>query len=308
MVEEYASVPGYLRIGPEPERRIRLTDRGYTLLRPAGTDKSKGVVVFVDPGRFDTAAFFDVTGGFDAQALSQGLSVLHISTGNPLEFLLDEGALDDVTRRVVAILKRQGLASAPLFLAGMSLGGTRALKLTIFLQRHRGRYSIEPAAVAVVDAPLDMTRMWNAMRRAGEARFHPAAADEGRWVRYMLETNLGGTPGEVPDRYVSYSPYAHSAPDAGNAVHLRDVAVGAYHEPDVNWWIENRRKSYYDMNSIDLAALINTLRLHGNERAELITTHRRREGFAGGSSPHTWSIVDETDLVDWFLAQAKPRR
>ena len=241
MVDEYDSVPGYLRIGPEPERRICLTDRGYTLLRPAGTDKSKGVVVFVDPGRFDTAAFFDVTGGFDAQALSQGLSVLHISTGNPLEFLFDEGA-------------------------------------------------------------LDMTRMWNAMRRAGEARFHPAAADEGRWVRYMLETNLGGTPGEVPDRYVSYSPYAHSAPDAGNAVHLRDVAVRAYHEPDVNWWIENRRKSYYDMNSIDLAALINTLRLHGNERAELITTHRRREGFAGGSSPHTWSIVDETDLVDWFLA------
>ena len=37
----------------------------------------------------------------------------------------------------------------------------------------------------------------------------------------------------------------------------------------MDWWIENRRKSYYDMNSIDLAALINQLRVLGNESAEL---------------------------------------
>jgi hypothetical protein len=91
----------------------------------------------------------------------------------------------------------------------------------------------------------------------------------------------------------------------GNAVHLRDVPVRAYHEPDVDWWIENRRKSYYSMNSLDLAALVNELRLLGNERAFLITTHGTRAGFEDGSSPHTWSIVDNGELVDWFLEQVR---
>ena len=35
------------------------------------------------------------------------------------------------------------------------------------------------------------------------------------------------------------------------------MAVRLYTEPDVNWWIDNRRKDYYDLNSIDDAALIN---------------------------------------------------
>jgi hypothetical protein len=57
------------------------------------------------------------------------------------------------------------------------------------------------------------------------------------------------------------------------------------------------------MNSVDLAALVNELRLQGNDQAELVTTHRAREGVDEGSSPHTWSFVDNADLVEWFLAQ-----
>lgn len=66
---------------------------------------------------------------------------------------------------------------------------------------------------------------------------------------------------------------------------LREVAVRVYHEPDVDWWIQNRRKSYYSMNSIDHAALINTLKLLSNDRAELVTTHQARDGFDEGASP-----------------------
>jgi hypothetical protein len=57
------------------------------------------------------------------------------------------------------------------------------------------------------------------------------------------------------------------------------------------------------MNSIDLAALINELKLRGNRQAELITTHQVRAGYAKGSSPHTASIVDHEKLLDRFLSQ-----
>ncbi len=300
--EEYEPVEGLLRIGPEPERAIPLTEKGHTLVLPDGGELPRSVFVFLDPRRFDGWRA-PAVGSFDHVALARGVALLHLTTGNPLDFFFDDATLRNVAGRMQRLLESHGLQDIPLCFGGLSLGGTRALKLTIFLLQHRDEFWAVPAAVAVVDAPLDMIRLWETERRAAGNAFHPAAADEGRWVTYLLETNLGGTPDERFDRYVEYSPYAHSAPNGGNAALLRDVALRAYHEPDVDWWIERRRKSYYDMNSIDLAALVNELRLQGNERAELVTTHRARERYDEGVSPHTWTIVDNADLVEWCLAQ-----
>ncbi|MEZ5040542.1 MAG: hypothetical protein R2828_11630 [Saprospiraceae bacterium] len=71
-------------------------------------------------------------------------------------------------------------------------------------------------------------------------------------------------------------------------------------ENDVQWWMENRGKDYYGMNAIDAAALINALRLQGNDKAELILTQNKGYRPDGTRHPHSWSIVDEQELVDWF--------
>jgi pimeloyl-ACP methyl ester carboxylesterase len=217
--------------------------------------------------------------------------------------LFSEDEVEDLTDRIGAVLTGAGVEGAPVFLAGLSLGGTRALRLAAHLSLNRDTAPFHVAAVAIVDSPLDMARLWDTERRAAELAFHSAAADEGRWVTYLLETHLGGTPENAPARYAEYSPFSHKAPDGGNAAFLRDLPTRAYHEPDVDWWIENRRKSYYDMNSIDLAALINQLRVLGNENAQLVSSHARRVGYPG-ASPHTWSVVDNEELVEWFLSHA----
>jgi hypothetical protein len=304
VVEVYEDVSGYLRIGPEPERQIAMTERGYSLILPEGAPSTvEGVAVFIDPRRFASSRPPFEPGSFDAEAVARGLAVLHISTGNPLDFLFQEEEVEDLADRIGAVLMDAGLEHEPVFLGGLSLGGTRALRLAAYLISNPERPQLGLAAVAVVDAPLDMVRLWGTERRAASLGFHDAAADEGRWVIYLLETHLGGGPEIALPRYVEFSPFLHGAPDGGNAVHLRDLPIRAYHEPDVDWWIENRRKSYYDMNSIDLAALINQLRVLGNERAELVSSHQQRAGYAEGATPHTWSIVDNRDLVAWFLSQ-----
>ncbi len=301
--ERYQPLDGHLPIGPEPQRAVPLTEKGHTLVLPDGNGPPLAVFVFLDPRRFDGWGA-PTPGSFDHTALSQGVGVLHLTTGNPLDFFFDPGTLRDVAERLQSVLESHGLRDTPLCFAGLSLGGTRALKLAIFLRQHEDAYWAAPTAVALVDAPLDMVRLWETERRAARNAFHPAAADEGRWVTYLLESHLGGTPHEQFERYVEYSPYTHSAPNGGNAIFLRDVALRAYHEPDVNWWIEKRRKSYYDMNSIDLAALVTELELQGSDRVELVTTHGAREGYDEGSSPHSWTIVDDAELVEWCLAQS----
>lgn len=305
IVESYERIDGFLRIGPEPSRMVPMTERGHTLIMPDSGSRLRGVVVFIDPRRFASESFVPIPGGLEAEALARNVAVLHMTTGNPLDFLFNDTVTHDLAVRLGTILGEAGLGDAPVFLAGLSLGGTRALKLAEFLRANSDRYRVQAAAVAIVDAPLDMVRLWEAERRAAELEFHPAAADEGRWVTYLLETHLGGTPAEARTRYVEYSPFVYSAKDGGNAIHLRDVPVRAYDEPDVNWWIEKRRKSYYSMNSLDQAALVNQLRILGNDRAQLVSTHNRRRGYSEGASPHTWSIVDNAELVEWYLDQVK---
>ena len=76
-----------------------------------------------------------------------------------------------------------------------------------------------------------------------------------------------------------------------------------YHEPDIKWWVENRAKDYNTNNSIDLAGFYNYLKQAGNTQVELITSYKKRKGYAEGSSPHTWTIVDNEELIDWFLGK-----
>lgn len=307
VVEQYDDADGFLRIGPEPERRVPMTERGYSLLMPQGAPSSvRGVAVFIDSRRFDSSNFRPEPGSFEAEALAHELAILHITTGNPLDFLFDQEEVADLVGRIAVVLGENDLQNAPLLLAGLSLGGTRALRVANFVSADRSGSRFRLSAVAIVDAPLDMARLLETERRAADLAYHPAAEDEGRWVTYLLKTHLGEEPRAAAARYRAYSPFTHGAQDGGNAALLRDVPIRAYHEPDVNWWIENRRKSYYDMNSLDLAAFINALRILGNDDAELVTTHQKREGYSDGSSPHTWSIVDNRDLVRWFLSHVAP--
>ncbi len=300
VIEVYQPASGVLRIGPGPDEAINRTDSGYTLIMPER--QPVGSVVMLDGFRVTIDSAGPAAGSFEAEVDAAGLALLRLTTGNPLDFYFTDDEIDAVIRRIQSALEQHGLRDLPVFLAGMSLAGTRALRVTVRLSRDSGRYWLVPAAVAVVDSPLDMERFWHAEQAAIDADFHPAAAGEGRWVSYLLEQALGGTPAESYLSYLDYSPYTHSDPGGGNARWLTAVPLRAYHEPDVDWWIEHRRKSYYQMNSLDLAALVNRLKLSGNDRAELITSHGAREGFAEGSSPHTWSMVDNAELVRWFLA------
>jgi len=301
VTESYTPQNGTLRIGEAANRVIALTDRGHTIIVPDGREIPAGVVVLFDGFRVHTDSVDPES--FEGTTLAAGLGIVRITTGNPLDFYFGDDTLSEVATRLQDVMDGQGWRNVPVYFAGMSLAGTRALRLTVFLEQHGAEFWLTPEAVAIVDAPLDMIRVWNGEGKSAADNVHTAAADEGRWVKYLLETNLGGTPETARDAYIAYSPYTFDAPGGGNARYLHGVRLRAYHEPDIDWWMAERGKSYYQMNSLDMAALINDLRIAGNTGAALITTHNARDGYADGSSPHTWSFVDNADLVSWFLSE-----
>lgn len=308
---DYKKLGGSIQVGPMEDVTIPLTERGYTLLLPEDERRLNGLVV-VFSGRRQTLGTLAEPMKMHGQAFEQGLGLLYVSTGNPVDFYFEHERMlivRDLIRKAVKTHKlplERPLTN--LSYVGFSIAGTQALKFTIFCQKHPETCGITPKAVAVVDAPLDMTRFWRATERAERVDFHPRGAGEGRWVSHWLEKNLGGTPHDNRQAYVAYSPYTYTWERVGddlggNARHLKSIPVRTYAEPDVNWHIEHRQRSYYSMNATDMAALVTDLNIMGNDEAAFIATHDRRTNPE--ENTHSWSIVDEADLMRWFASKTR---
>lgn len=268
---------------------------GYTLWVPE-KGPVKGLIVFTHPRRDTINQDSLIT-----QALKNQLGVLFATTDNRLEFFFEDSGMLEIEKYIHQAMQQFDIPKQNLLYCGMSLEGTRAMKLAIFGQMKGSKHHLKPRAIAICDAPLDMIRFHKEMIKAKDLAFHSAAANEGAWVSAYLEKNLGGTPSDTLDAYLRYSPYSYLNNGAPNLEALKGIAVRAYTEPDVEWWMETRRKDYYAMNAIDLAAMINTLNNLGNKEAELILTEDQGYHPDGTRHPHSWSIVDEQEMIQWFL-------
>jgi hypothetical protein len=72
---------------------------------------------------------------------------------------------------------------------GMSLEGTRALKLAAFSQTSQSRYKLIPKAIAICDAPLDMVRNYHECKKASDLNLNPIGASESEWVSSYIRSN-----------------------------------------------------------------------------------------------------------------------
>ncbi len=185
-------------------------------------------------------------------------------------------------------------------IGGMSAGGTGAIRYAQYCAAGKSAYHIKTAGVFAADPPLDYERMWYGAVHSIERGYNVNAVTEALALNDMFFRSIGGTPEQNQSAYQQRSPYSHTAAKGGNTGLLNNTYVRLYTEPDINWWIENRGKDYYDMNALDVAGMINQLKLNGNTNAELITTENK--GYDGEDRhPHAWSIVDQKGLIDWCL-------
>lgn len=287
-------IPGEGSIVLTQDISIPKIPAGYTLWLPENTPV--GMIVFTHSRRdtIQSDTLIDY-------ALANDLAVIYATTENRLEFLFTKEKMLELEKYLMEAIDTYHIPKDKLLFCGMSLEGTRALKMTIFAHSEVSEYHILPAALVICDAPLDMIRFHRSMEKAEKINSHPAAVNEGKWVSAYLEKNMKGLPAEQIENYLVYSPYSYQAGGDRYLNFFIGIPIRAYTEPDVNWWMETRRKDYYDMNTIDLAAFINDLNILGNDQAQLITTINKGYYPDGAKHPHSWSIVDEKEMVDWFL-------
>ena len=189
---------------------------------------------------------------------------------------------------VANIQNRYHLHDKPYFAGGFSMGGATAIKYAEHAEK-------KPSALFAIDAPLDYKRFLYATQRDIEIY--------GKDNQDSIYTQLYAAINQIKEA----SPY-----EIGDATHsailpLKKIPVRIYIEPAEDWWLNNRQTDVLGLNILDATCFINDLRLIGNSRADLIVTHNKGVRQPGKQRhPHSWTIVNDNDLLRWLEACLKP--
>lgn len=197
------------------------------------------------------------------------------------------------------IVKRYGVRPNQFVLGGFSAGGTIALRYAELCKESPADYPINPKGVFTIDSPIDLFDLWAYFDREKAKNFAEVGVSEARFVQELM-VREHGTPKDNSLKYKQLTPFYRELIEPGNERHLATTAVRVYHEVDINWYLRERRRSAFDANFSVSSELINRLLLLGNQRAEFVQSDRKGYRSNGTRHPHSWSIVNEVECIEWI--------
>jgi len=277
--------------GDENDRRLY-----YHAMMPVG--EVKGVMVLM-PGTWQsTEHLISSAKAICELAYDQGIAVIVLSVNQRIT-LTDE-LLAVMNTMLEDAITQYKLPQDKFVIGGWSAGGLFSLRYTELANELPGKTAIKPVAVFSCDGPCDIRNIYYSFQR--KLQQQPGASEPTYGIREM-EQYCGGAPDAVPDRYVYYSCYSHDQPGGGNARFLKNTAVRIYNDVDPVWWMENRGVDMYELNALDQTAMIIALQQMGNKDAHFINAFGKGYRIEGFRHPHSWSIIDPGELLQWIQVQ-----
>lgn len=257
--------------------------KGYLFLVPGFGETAENVLQQTDlPSKLAQNGILTIIPTFQDGVLSFGVDSLSQQTFDKI--------LKDVN-------SKHKLIDHKFYVGGFSIGGSCAIK-------YAENATIKPTAIFAIDPPLDFERFYNSAKRDIKLSKENEVNQENIYMIDRLEKETGGSPTTNLIEYYNLSPYSFSDTTQTAIKKLINISLRIYTEPDVSWWLKERNADLTNMNATDCSAMINELNRLGNKNAELITTHKK--GYRKPNNirhPHSWSIVDNDELISWLLKQ-----
>jgi pimeloyl-ACP methyl ester carboxylesterase len=266
----------------------------YLAVKPLAGE-IKGVLILL-PGFGEQAeAIFPETKLHNVACVNNILTI-GVEVGNKI--YADKAVLEKINLVLNDILKRFKVKSDSFVMGGFSAGGTISLRLAELMNESPQNFPISLKGVFAVDSPVDLVGLWNYFDRELAKNFSQAGTGEANFIQSMMKKEFG-TPQTNLTTYIQLSPFYAGQKGSGSEQFLKSIAVRVYHDIDVAWQLKNRRRSLYDTNQLNSSEMINRLLLLGNEKAEFV---QGKTGYRSNGMRHThsWSIVDEVELIQWM--------
>lgn len=268
----------------------------YTLLTPRHTPL-KGYLLLL-PGFGETAERVLQQSELPIKLATSGiLTVIPTLQDGVLSFGIDDASQAALQRIIDHVRNKHVVSKLPFYLGGYSIGGSCVIKYAASVLN-------KPNAVFAIDPPLDFEQMYYSSERNIRLSIDNDPNGESVFIIQKLKTLMQGTPKEAIGNYYRMSPYSFSDTSQAAVRKLLNVPIRIYTEPDVHWWMKERNMDFTGMNATFHSAIINELNLLGNNKATLVTTQNK--GFRQpdhARHPHSWSIVDPEELMDWLKSQ-----
>jgi esterase/lipase len=254
--------------------------------------------LFLVPGFGETAANVLEQTDLPKKLAQNGiLTIIPTFQEGVLSFGVDSLSQQTFDRILKDVASKHKVIDQKFYVGGFSIGGSCAIK-------YAENSAIKPTAVFAIDPPLDFERFYNAAKRDVRLSKDTEANQENVYMINRLEKETGGSPKTNLSDYYSLSPYSFSDTTQTAIKNLINMPLRIYTEPDINWWLKERGADLTSMNATECSAMINELHRLGNQNAALITTQNK--GYRKPDDrrhPHSWSIVDNDELIKWLLKQ-----
>lgn len=272
------------------------TKNCYTIIYP--TKLPWTGYIFLLPGFGETAeGVLQQTDLPKKLALNGILTVIPIFQGGVLSFGVDSLSQQCFDRILKDVTSKHKLIDQRFYVGGYSIGGSCTMK-------YAENATIKPTAIFAIDPPLDFERVYNSAQRDIRLSIDKKPNQENLYIVERLAKETGGSPEKYKSEYYKFSPYSFSDTTQSAIKKLTKIPLRIYTEPDISWWMKERKADFTSMNSTECSAFINELDRLGNNSATLITTQNK--GFRKPDNtrhPHSWSIVDNDELIKWLLKQ-----
>jgi len=249
-------------------------------------------------------------GGYpeNADDIKREFQILDIARENSIAVLLsnfnqklwlEESEKHQLAKKLQDIVVENELPTENIFVGGFSSGGVVSLLISDFIIGMKQFY-IDPKGVFIVDSPIDLTALYKSSEKNIERNFFEPSIQESTWLLETLDNNFGN-PKDNIEKYEKNAVFTYRTNNISNLKKLKRTKIRLYTEPDTLWWKENRMADYEQMNAFYIKKLSESLTQKGYESVEYIPTTDKGYRANGERHPHSWSIVDKKDLVNWIL-------
>ncbi|TXD80740.1 hypothetical protein ESY86_20075 [Subsaximicrobium wynnwilliamsii] len=229
-------------------------------------------------------------------SVKNGFSVLAMNL-NELLFLKPKEK-QKLAEQLTKIVSEYDLPKKNIFVGGFSSGGNVSLTICDYLVKTKSQ--IQPKGVFIVDSPVDLLGLYRTAEKNLKLNFSESSVAESKWIKEMLDSEFGNPENGIAN-YELKSPFTLETQNIENLKGLEKLKIRFYTEPDLKWWKEHAKNDYKDLNAFYIQKLSEQLKTEfGKNNVELIKTENRGYRKNGERHPHSWSIVNEKDLVNWM--------
>jgi len=273
------------------------TEYGYYLSYKSKDEIIKAVLVLL-PGFSQTSEDIFLDTKFHKIAAEQ--NIMTIGFAGKMKLTADSLIQEKLNSVLNHVLQQTDIDKDKFVIGGFSAGGVIALRYTELCHQFPDEFPISPRGVFMADSPVDLFHSWKLQVENMENNYSEISVNEAKWLGKFYQEYYGATPSENPEKFIELSPFSIDKKWGSNEKYLKNVAVRAYHDIDVAWRLKNRNQTARFDNYIATSELINRLMLMGNNEAEFIQTFKTGYRRDGKRHPHSLSIINETECLEWM--------